>query len=85
MRMIGTERDDAVGSICGSNVPPDTSFIISAPAFMAAFATAEWRVSIDIGTSETVCVCVMFMMDGEYMKWEKDFACVCVCRMIINV
>jgi len=51
--IIGTLSFPTVENIVGSCVPPDTSFTISAPASMAAFATTACRVSMDIGTSET--------------------------------
>ena len=37
-----------------SNVPPETSLTMSAPAFTAASATSAFRVSIDIATFDTV-------------------------------
>mmetsp|Transcript_17767 Transcript_17767/g.35480 ORF Transcript_17767/g.35480 Transcript_17767/m.35480 type:complete len:265 (-) Transcript_17767:287-1081(-) len=53
IRQTGTATSAAAGSMCGSNVPPETSLIISAPAPTAARAHAAWRVSMEIGTSET--------------------------------
>lgn len=41
-------------SIFGSCVPPDTSLTMSAPSSMAALATLEFRVSIEIGMSDSV-------------------------------
>ena len=48
---IGTFNSATVESICSSNVPPEISFTISAPASMAALATAALFVSMEIGTA----------------------------------
>ena len=40
-------------SIFGSCVPPEMSLTISAPASIAALATIEFLVSIDIGISDS--------------------------------
>ncbi len=50
---MGTCNDATVDNMLGSNVPPDTSLTMSAPASMAALATMEWLVSMDMGTSNT--------------------------------
>ena len=51
--MNGTWRLETVCNMSGSCAPPDTSFTISAPACMASSATFAWRVSIEIGISDT--------------------------------
>lgn len=48
IRMIGTDRSATTSSMFGSCLPPETSFTISAPASIAAAATAELLVSMEI-------------------------------------
>mmetsp|Transcript_21716 Transcript_21716/g.47343 ORF Transcript_21716/g.47343 Transcript_21716/m.47343 type:complete len:204 (-) Transcript_21716:981-1592(-) len=52
IKTIGTRNLATVANISGSYVPPETSLTMSAPASIAAFATAAFRVSIEMGISD---------------------------------
>ena len=54
IRIIGTPSLSTEESIALSNVPPDTSFTMSAPTSTAASATAACRVSMEIATSDAI-------------------------------
>ncbi len=58
---IGTPMDATQESMSGSCVPPETSLTMSAPASMAALATLEFRVSIEIGMSDSVHCNVLYI------------------------